>query len=96
MDIRKLQDEVNTRWAKQVNNPCHNSANANHALVHITKAAGKVASALNDAEHERRVLTADEVAKYLADLVICTARFSGNIVDLNAACEARLAEKFPI
>jgi hypothetical protein len=95
MNLQELQRAVNDLWSRQINNPCHQSADANHALVHLTKALGKVASALNDAEHERRVVRADEVAKYLADLVICAARFAGDDVDLEAACAARLAEKFP-
>lgn len=96
MEINELQGIVNYRWALQTDNPCHRSADANHALIHITKAAGKLASALNDAEHEQRPLKSEEVAKYLADLVICSARFSKNIVDLEAACVERIAEKFPV
>jgi len=96
MDLKTLQDEVSKRWARQVGNPCHNSAGANHALVHMMKALGKVASALNDAEHEGRGVQANEVENYLADLVICAARFSDGVVDLGAACAARLEEKFPI
>ena len=94
MDIKTLQDEVNARWGSQDHNLCYRS-DPNHALVHMTKALGKIASALNDAEHEQRVPTADEVGKYLADLVICAARFGKDVVDLDAACAARLAEKFP-
>lgn len=94
MDIKTLQDEVNRRWGSQDANLCHRS-DTNHALVHMTKALGKIASALNDAEHERRTSTADEVEKYLADLVICAARFGHNIVNLDTACIRRLAEKFP-
>jgi hypothetical protein len=96
MDIKKLQEEVNERWAAQISNPCHRSANSNHALVHMTKALGKLASALNDAEHQERLIHPDEVDKYLADLVICAARFARNDIDLDAACLARLAEKFPV
>lgn len=96
MDIKKLQDEVNNRWEVQIGNPCHRSADANHALVHMTKALGKLASAVNDAEHEQRDLRTSEVHKYLADLVILAARFSRGIVDLDKACEARLDEKFPL
>lgn len=72
MDLKTLQSEVNTRWSRQLNNPCHTSAGAGHALVHLTKALGKVAAAFNDAEHKHRVVRADEVDKYLADLVICS------------------------
>ena len=96
MDIKTLQDEVNSRWELQVNNPCHRSADANHALVHMVKAIGKVASALNNAQHENRELFSCEVSSYLADIVICAARFSHKITDLDAACEKRLAEKFPL
>lgn len=95
MDLKKLQEEVNTRWALQTDNPCHDSANANHALVHMTKALGKIASAINDAEHDNRAPYRIEVDKYLADLVICAAMFAGGVVDLEEACVSRLAEKFP-
>jgi hypothetical protein len=43
-----------------------------------------------------RCQTHEETAKYLADLVICVARFAQGTVDLDAAGEARLAEKFPV
>lgn len=94
MDLKKLQEEVNKRWENQKDNPCHGS-DTNHALMHMTKALGKIASALNDAEHEQRNLQSDEIDKYLADLVICAARFGYNVVDLDAACSERLVEKFP-
>lgn len=93
MDLAALQREVNARWSRQ-DNPCSQSWPA-HALLHMTKALGKVASALNDAEHQRRPVAAGEVERYLADLVICAARFGDGVVDLDAACAARLAEKFP-
>ncbi len=94
MDLKTLQAEVNGRWGDQSHNPCHGS-DPNHALVHMTKALGKIASALNDAEHEQRAMQPGEIDKYLADLVICAARFGSGIVDLDAACAARLVEKFP-
>ncbi len=96
MNIEALQIAVNTRWSAQLDNPCHQSANQGHALVHLMKAVGKIASALNDAEHERRALRMDEVGKYLADMVICAARFSDELGNLDAACVLRLAEKFPM
>jgi hypothetical protein len=96
LSIRELQQVVNERWSKQIGNPCHQSADANHALVHMTKALGKMASALNDASHEEREPTAEEVEKALADLIICASRFAHGIVDLEDACKRRLAEKFPV
>jgi hypothetical protein len=95
MDIKRLQKEVNVRWENQEANPCHGS-DSDHALLHMTKALGKIASAVNDAEHEHRDPRSDEIDKYLADLVICAARFACNTVDLETACIARLAEKFPV
>lgn len=95
MDLKKLQEEVNARWALQLNNPCHASADANHAFVHLTKALGKIASAMNDAEHEKRPLRCEEVQKCLADLVLCAARFGEGLVNLDVACAERLVEKFP-
>jgi hypothetical protein len=93
MDLAKLQAEVNARWESQDTNPCHVSS-TNHAFIHLTKAIGKIASAINDAEHEHRTPAGKEVERYLADLVICAARFSHGLVDLDAACVSRLAEKF--
>jgi hypothetical protein len=95
MHIAELQAEVNRRWAQQLDNPCHRSADAQHALVHLTKALGKLASAVNDAEHEKRALRPEEVEKYLADLVICSVRFADGLTVLDDACVKRLAEKFP-
>jgi len=95
MDIATLQTEVNRRWGSQDTNLCHVS-DTSHALTHLMKALGVIASALNDSEHEQRTPRSDEVGKYLADLVICAARFSNGIVDLDAACVERLAKKFPV
>jgi len=94
MDLKELQEAVNARWGEQEDNPCHGSDKA-HALVHMMKAVGKIAAVQNDAEHERRGVQGDEVGKYLADLVICAARFGCGVVDLDEACAARLQEKFP-
>jgi hypothetical protein len=95
MDIATLQREVNKRWSDQKGNPCHLSS-PSHALMHSMKALGAIASAMNDAEHEGRTVRADEVQKYLADLVICAARLAASTVDLDAACEERLQAKFPV
>jgi NTP pyrophosphatase (non-canonical NTP hydrolase) len=97
MEIRELQRVINERWSRQLGNPCHKSADPDHALLHLTKALGKVASAVNDAKHEERSVRQDEVEKYLADLVICSMRFAHGVgLDLSLACGARVAEKFPV
>lgn len=93
MDLKELQHQVNARWGAQEGNPCHLSS-PDHALIHMMKAIGKIADAQNAAEHEGRRPYVGEICKYLADLVICAARYSPN-ADLDKACVERLAEKFP-
>jgi hypothetical protein len=95
MNLKNLQEEVNSRWEIQENNPCHGS-DPDHTLKHLMMALGEIARGLNSAEHEGRTLRPGEVDKYLADLVICAARLADNVVDLDAACGLRLTEKFPI
>lgn len=95
MDIKELQSLVLARWSIQTENPCHDSAGPAHALLHMMKAMGKLASAMNDAQHEHRSAHSEDVAKYLADLVILSACFAGDTVDLNTACVDRVSEKFP-
>lgn len=72
-----------------------------HALLHVHKAGGKLASIIDEAEHagfdwasgEKRA----EVSKYLADFVICALRMANTcpegIIDLQAAVESRLKAK---
>ena len=72
-----------------------------HALLHVTKASGKLATIIDRAEHagfawdeeQNRI----EVANYIADLVICALRMSNTCpdgaIDLQEAVENRLAAK---
>ena len=72
-----------------------------HALLHIHKAGGKLASILDEAEHggynwadpEKRA----DVEKYVADMVICALRMATTCpdgqIDLQRAVESRLAAK---
>lgn len=72
-----------------------------HGLLHIHKAGGKLATIIDQAEHggfewdvenERK-----EVAKYLADFVICAMRMANTcpdgVIDLQTAVEERLISK---
>jgi len=72
-----------------------------HALLHVHKAGGKLASIVDEAEHvgydwADRSKRAD-VEKYVADLVICALRMANTCpdgqIDLQQAVEARLAAK---
>lgn len=72
-----------------------------HALTHVFKAAGVLATFVDDMDHrkETALLANNEAAysKYLADLVICALRaantFPGGVVDLQRAVEERLESK---
>lgn len=72
-----------------------------HALLHVHKAGGKLATYINDAEHEGvdwehpdlRVKLGD----YIADFVICALRMANTcpegVIDLQQAVEQRIAVK---
>jgi len=72
-----------------------------HALLHVHKAGGKLASIIDEAEHAgfdwARSENRAEVSKYLADFVICALRMANTcpdgIIDLQAAVESRLKAK---
>jgi hypothetical protein len=68
-----------------------------HALVHVFKAAGKLASLVNDAEHGGCSFTAEETDRYIADLVVCALRLAntvpGRTVDLEEAVIDRIITK---
>jgi hypothetical protein len=57
-----------------------------HALLHVQKAAGKLAAVVNDAEHGGSEFKAEEVDNYVADLVVCALRMAntnpGRVIDL--------------
>jgi hypothetical protein len=72
-----------------------------HALLHIHKAGGKLAAIINDAEHGgvdfASIPQREEIAKYLADMVICALRMANTcpdgVIDLQSATENRIAGK---
>ncbi len=72
-----------------------------HALLHIHKAGGKLASIIDEAEHAgyewADPANRAEVEKYVADMVICALRMANTcpdgVIDLQAAVERRLAAK---
>lgn len=68
-----------------------------HALLHVTKACGKIAAAVNDAEHGGSDFTPAEIDRYVADLVVCALRMAntcpGRTIDLQRAVEDRIENK---
>lgn len=68
-----------------------------HALLHVTKACGKLAAAINDAEHGGHEFDSPSVDPYIADLVVCALRMAntvpGRTMDLQKAVEDRIEGK---
>ncbi len=68
-----------------------------HALLHVHKAGGVLASVVNEAEHGGHDFAHDQVAKYVADLVICALRMANTcpngVIDLQRQVEERIAGK---
>jgi len=68
-----------------------------HALLHVHKAAGKLAAVVNDAEHGGSEFKPEEVDRFIADLVVCALRMANTIpgrhLDLEAAVLDRIKTK---
>lgn len=68
-----------------------------HALIHVFKAAGKLASLIDDAEHRGCEFRPEETDPYIADLVICALRLAntvpGRTVDLERVVIERILAK---
>lgn len=68
-----------------------------HALLHVLKAAGKLAAVVNDAEHSGHDFNHGEVAPYVADMVVCALRMANTcpnqVIDLQRAVEDRISTK---
>lgn len=108
LTLAGLQREIAARWGSSEYGPAYlgrqdPQRDAHHALLHVTKASGKVAAALDYLDHATDVYEetkrGEDPSAYLADLVICAARIAetwpGARIDLGAAVAARLAAKFP-
>ena len=100
MTIQELQEHVRKAWTNETYSAAFNAStiphkDATHALVHIAKAAGKLAAILDDADHGKAI--DDDPGKYLADLMICSARASNALgLHLEAIVALRLAAKLPL
>lgn len=103
MDLKDVQKEIDARWGSSAYSAEFNARpdeqrDAHHATLHITKALGKVASALDDLDHGTGINVA-EVRSALADIVICTGRVASRLprhpIDLGEAVRSRIKAKFP-
>lgn len=101
--IRELQSSL--PWTSHYHHDFRSNPQAHkdfaHALLHIHKAGGNLATIIDKAEHAGYnwadpALRAD-VEKYVADMVICALRMANTcpdgVIDLQRAVEARLTAK---
>jgi hypothetical protein len=99
LTIRELQTQL--PWTVHYHHDFRASPMAHkdfgHALLHVMKAAGKLAAVVNDAEHGGSAFTPDEVDRYVADFVVCALRMAntcpGRTIDLQRAVEDRIEGK---
>jgi hypothetical protein len=98
-NLRELQNSL--PWTIRYHRDFRSNPQAHkdfeHALLHVFKAAGKLAAICNDAEHGGHDFNHNEVAPYVADLVVCALRMANTcpnqVIDLQAAVEDRIATK---
>jgi phospholipid N-methyltransferase len=99
LTIRELQTQL--PWTVHYHHDFRASPVAHkdfaHALLHVFKAAGKLASVVNDAEHGGSDFKHEEVDRFVADLVVCALRMAntcpGRTIDLQRAVEDRIQTK---
>lgn len=99
MNLRELQ--TNLPWSIKYSqdyrlNPQSHKDFA-HAVLHVTKAAGKLAAIIDDLDHRRDSEDFGRIKDYLADLVICALRMAnttpGGVIDLERAVIDRIESK---
>jgi hypothetical protein len=99
LTIRELQTQL--PWTVHYHRDFRSSPMAHkdfaHALLHVHKAAGKLAAVVNDAEHGGSEFRPEEVDRFIADLVVCALRMAntcpGRTIDLQRAVEDRIEVK---
>jgi|GEM_PF-4788433 len=99
LTLRQLQTQL--PWTVHYHRDFRSSSMSHkdfgHALLHVQKAAGKLAAVVNDAEHGGSDFKAEEVDRYVADLVVCALRMAntcpGRTIDLQRAVESRIETK---
>jgi len=100
MTIAEIQEHVRLAWtnetySKEFNGSGISHKDFGHALLHVMKAAGKLAAIVDDADHGKT--NTDQAGKLLADLVICAARAANcSGYALGVCVDQRLKEKLPL
>ena len=103
--LKTLQDALPKLWtlelySKEFKADSSKHRDFQHALLHVTKAVGRLATFVEEADHSEFGATTEEIKKYLADIVICSLRMActnpGGKVDLEMAVLDRIAEKMGV
>lgn len=106
--LRFLQEELPKLWthelySREFRESPSKHKDFQHAHLHLMKAAGKLLEMIEEADHSEEPLGCfpeEKVAKYLADLVICTVRMAGKNpsgnVDLERAVFDRIEDKMGV
>jgi hypothetical protein len=97
--LRELQSSLpwTIRYGRDFRSNPQAHKDFEHALLHVLKAAGKLAAVVNDAEHGGHDFNHGEVAPYVADMVVCALRMANTcpnqVIDLQRAVEDRISTK---
>ena len=99
MHLRELQ--TNLPWTTHYHRDFRSSPMTHkdfgHALLHVTKAVGKLAALVDDAEHGGCEFKPEDTDRYVADLVVCALRLAnacpGRHIDLERAVIERIESK---
>ncbi|MGH8898458.1 MAG: hypothetical protein ACRDZ4_15935 [Egibacteraceae bacterium] len=100
MTLTDLQERVRRAWTNATYSAAFNTSGIPHkdyahALLHMVKATGKLAAIIDDLDHGKEI--EDDPGKYVADLVICAARFcDASGLHLESIVELRCAAKLPL
>lgn len=103
--LKLLQEELPKLWtgelySKEFKASPSSYKDFQHALLHVSKATGKLLEMVEEADHAGPMFVAPEVEKYLADLVICTVRLAlkapNGAVDLEKAILKRIQMKMGV
>lgn len=99
LTIRQLQTQLpwTVHYHRDFRSSPMSHKDFSHALLHIQKAAGKLAAVVNDAEHGGSDFEAEQVDRYVADMVVCALRMANTCpnrtIDLQSAVEERIQVK---
>ena len=99
LNLRELQRQLpwTTHYHRDFRNSPMTHKDFAHALLHVHKAAGKIAAVVNDAEHGGSDFKPEEVDRFVADLVVCALRMAnttpGRVMYLQKAVVDRIEQK---